>query len=67
MNDWIVRSARSKTMIFAVVLAVTGAVQASSDFLKTLLTPDVFGFVMMGLGIAVAVLRVVTTQPLEDK
>lgn len=54
-------------MIFASLIAISGAIEASSGFLKTILTPDTFGFVMMGIGIVVAVLRVITTQPLNEK
>ena len=63
----IIRSAKSRTMIASVLISISGVIMASSDFLKTVMTPDVFGYVMLGIGIVVAWLRVLTTKPLSDK
>ena len=67
MSVWINRVRKSKTMIFALMLTVSGVVEASTDFLKTVLTPTTFGYVILGVGVIVAVLRVLTTQPIKDK
>ena len=58
---------KSKTMLFAVALAVLGAVQASTDVFAQFLSPQLYGIFTVVVGVAVAVLRVVTTQPLSDK
>jgi hypothetical protein len=60
-------AARSKTMYFAIALAAAGAIQAQSDSILPLLGPHWAGLVLSGVGVAIAVLRVLTTAPLEDK
>lgn len=67
MKNWTVRIAKSKTMIFGLLLSIAGVVQASTDFLSTVLNPHQFGYLMLGIGITVKVLRFFTNQPLEDK
>lgn len=54
---------KSKTMWFAAIAAVGGAVQQMSPFIP----PDKMGAVVTGLGIISAVLRMVTTKPLSEK
>ena len=61
------RILKSKTIIFALLLAIFGAVEASMGVFSTYMTPQVFGFFSMGVGVIVAVLRVVTTLPLDEK
>lgn len=62
---------KSKTMLFAVLLAVLGVLEAQANVLRDLLLPylgDLWtGLVLMVVAIAVAVLRVVTTVPLSEK
>ncbi len=58
---------RSKTMMFALSLAVLGAIQASLDVFTPYLTPQAMGFLTIIVGIVVAILRVVTTLPLDKK
>lgn len=67
MNKWIARIIRSKTMLFSILLSVLGVVQASLDVFDKYLTPQAMGFVTLAIGVIVAVLRVVTTQPLSNK
>ena len=67
MNAWIVRIAKSKTMIFSIILSVIGVIQASTDFLSTVMSPHVFGYFTLATGVIAAILRIVTTQPLSDK
>jgi len=67
MNKWIARIIRSKTMLFSIALSVLGAVQASMDVFDKYLTPQAMGFVTLAIGVMVAILRVITTQPLSDK
>jgi hypothetical protein len=58
---------KSKTVLFALTLELLGVVQLNADFLSTVLTPAQFGWVMLGIGVVVKVLRAVTIQPLSDK
>ena len=59
--------AKSKTIIFASILAALGVVQASMEVFSAFLTPQVVGVLGMVIGVAVAVLRVLTTTSLGDK
>ena len=58
---------RSKTMWLSVALIVFGALGDASAYLQGLLTPKVFNATMIILGVLVAVLRVLTTKPLDEK
>lgn len=58
---------KSKTIWFAVVLAMLGFVQANSEQFQALLSPDAYGWVMVIVGMIVAGLRVMTSQSLADK
>jgi membrane-anchored glycerophosphoryl diester phosphodiesterase (GDPDase) len=67
MQIWLIQIAKSKTMIFSIILSVIGVIQASTDFLSTIMSPHAFGYLTLVIGIIAAILRVVTTQPLSDK
>jgi len=58
---------KSKTLIFALALAILGALQASLELFNAILSPEIYGLLTMIVGVAVAILRVITTQPLADK
>ena len=58
---------RSKTMLFALALAILGALQASMDVFTPYLTPQASGLLTVLLGLLVAILRVLTVQPLSEK
>ena len=58
---------KSKTMLLAILLAVLGVLQASMDVFTPYLTPQAAGILTVVLGLAVAVLRVLTTMPLDKK
>jgi len=58
---------KSKTIIFAMLLAGVGAVQASMDVLTPYMTPQIAGLATVIVGVVVAVLRVLTTTSLADK
>lgn len=58
---------RSKMMWFSLALVVLGVVQANVGLFQQLLTPEAHGWFTAAVGLAVAVLRWVTTLPLEDK
>jgi len=54
---------QSRTMIFAAILAALGVIQASTDVFTQLLSPTAMGVLTTVVGVAVAVLRVLTTTP----
>lgn len=58
---------KSKTMMFALALAILGVLQASMDVFTPYLTPQASGLLTLIIGLAVAILRVLTTVPLSDK
>ena len=59
--------AKSKTIIFAMSLAVLGVVQASMDVFSAFLSAQEVGVLTMVVGCVVAILRVLTTTSLGDK
>ena len=61
------RFLKSKTILFALLLAVFGALESSLGAFSAYMTPQVFGLFSMGVGVIVAVLRVLTTLPLDEK
>lgn len=61
------RSRKSKTMWFAFALAVLGALFELFPYLQSLLDPRFYGVSLVVIGIIVAVLRFLTTQPLNEK
>lgn len=70
MNDikkWFHRIIRSKTMHTANIIMILGIIQSNSDFLSTILNPKQFGFVMMVIAVVMGLLRIQTTNSLEDK
>ena len=60
------KALKSKTINFALLLAVFGAVEQNLPLVKGMVG-DNYGWIMMGVAAIVAALRVVTTQPLSEK
>jgi len=58
---------QSKTMRFALALAVLGTLQASMEVFSPYLAPQAYGIVTLIIGMIVAILRVLTTASLSDK
>ena len=58
---------KSKTMWFSVLLVLFGALMDNSVYLKDLIPAQYFSLIMIIIGIIVATLRMVTTQPLSAK
>lgn len=58
---------RSKTLWFAVLLAVGGILEQSQALVTQLVGQQNTGLVMLVISVVVAVLRVITTQPLSQK
>lgn len=62
-----VKAAKSKTMCFALLLAVFGAAQVNLHQLQEVISPAAFGYINMAIAVVVAALRTVTTTSLSDK
>lgn len=58
---------KSKTMWFSLLLVLFGALMDNSIYLKDLIPPQYFSLIMILIGVIVATLRMVTTQPLAAK
>lgn len=67
MSAWIKRATKSKTMLFAIALAVFGIIETQIGLLAPFMSKETLGLVTLGVSLIVAVLRVITTQPLKDK
>ena len=58
---------RSRTIWFSFALVVFGALFDNFSYVQNLIDPRFYGFGYIAIGIIVAVLRFLTTQPLDDK
>jgi hypothetical protein len=58
---------RSKTMWFALALAVFGVLEMNIKFFSNYLTPETFGIFSIVISIIVAILRALTTTSLSEK
>jgi len=58
---------KSKTLWFSVILAVGGILEQSQALVTQLVGQQNTGLVMLVISVVVAVLRVITTQPLSQK
>ena len=67
MMGKILGAARSKTMWFSLAVVVFGAIEATIGLLQSIIPPDYYGLVVMGIGVATAVLRWITTAGLDKK
>ena len=59
------RMSRSKTLWFSLALVVFGALMDNLQYLQNVIDPQYYGSIMIFMGIIVAVLRFITTQPLD--
>ena len=58
---------KSKTMWFALLLVVLGFVADNFSYVQTIIDPKYYGISYIFIGVAVAILRFITTQPLSEK
>ncbi len=63
----ILQRLKSNTYQFSILLAILGVVQASSGVFTQYMTPTVAGWFTVVVGIVVAILREITTKPLNEK
>jgi hypothetical protein len=54
-------------MWFSLALVVLGVVYDNFSYVENIINPRLYGVFLISIGIVVAVLRFVTTMPLEDK
>ena len=57
----------SKTIWFSLALVILGVVYDNFSYIENLINPRLYGVLLIFIGVVVAVLRFVTTMPLEDK
>jgi len=58
---------RSKTMWFSLALMVLGVIFDNFSYVQNLIDPQWYGPSLIIIGVIVAILRFVTSMPLEDK
>jgi uncharacterized membrane protein YdcZ (DUF606 family) len=57
----------SKTMWFSLALVILGVVFDNFNYIQNIIDPRLYGICLIFIGIVVAVLRFISTMPLEDK
>ena len=57
----------SKTMWFSLALMIVGAVYENFSYVQNIIDPKYYGIILITIGITCAVLRFVTTLPLDKK
>jgi hypothetical protein len=65
--DTLKTALKSRTMLFALALAVFGVIETQMNLFGQFMSPEAFGLFNILVAIAVAVLRVITTVPLSQK
>ena len=58
---------KSKTLMFALALAILGVIEMNVRVFAAYMTPELFGMFSIAISIIVAVLRIFTTLPLDKK
>jgi len=56
---------KSRTMWFSFLLVIVGAVADNLPALQAFISPQVYGYTLMTVGVICAILRFITTKPLE--
>jgi len=56
---------KSKTMWFSLALVVFGALLDALPALQSIIDPKYYGIIFAAVGVTTAILRYVTTQPIE--
>ena len=54
---------KSKTMWFSLLLVVLGALMDNFSYLQSVIDPQYYGIILVAIGIIVAILRFITTEP----
>jgi hypothetical protein len=61
------KARKSKTIWFAFALVVFGSLEAGFPYLQNIIDAKYYGVILVFIGIIVAILRFITTMPLQDK
>jgi hypothetical protein len=56
---------KSRTMWFALLLVIFGALEAGFPYLQSVIDPQYYGVILVAIGVIVAILRFVTTTPIR--
>jgi hypothetical protein len=54
-------------MWFSLALVILGALYDNFSYVQDLIDPKVYGILLISIGVAVAVLRFITTDSLEER
>lgn len=57
---------KSRTMWFSFLLVVFGALYDNFSYLQNIIDPKYYGVLLVIIGIVVAILRFLTSQPMQD-
>lgn len=57
----------SKTMWFALAVAILGVVYDNFMYVQNIIDPKAYGIILIMIGVVLAVLRFITTLPLDEK
>jgi hypothetical protein len=57
---------KSRTMWFSFLLVVFGALYDNFSYLQSIIDPKYYGFLLVSIGIIVAILRFLTTGPINN-
>ena len=57
----------SKTMWFSFALVILGVVYDNFSYVENIINPRLYGVLLIAIGIVVAILRFITTMPLDEK
>lgn len=57
----------SRTMWFSLALVILGVVYDNFSYVQNIIDPRLYGILLIAIGIIVAILRFVTSGPLEDR
>ena len=58
---------RSKTMWLALLVTVLGVVYDNFSYVQNIIDPRLYGVILITIGCVLAVLRFLTTLPLDEK
>ena len=56
---------QSKTMWFSFALVILGVVYDNFSYVQNIIDPQIYGIVLIGVGICVGILRFITSEPLK--
>ena len=58
---------KSRTMWFSFALVIFGALFDNFSYLQSVIDERYYGILLVAIGVIVAILRFITTQPLRDR